>query len=104
MGAMSLRSSLVIAVLALSACSTPPGHYPSLQPRAAEAIDPRVEVERPINDRPVGPAIAAQLPELVSEAQAGDAAFAPAIAHAEQLASAAGAPQSESWIAAQEAL
>ena len=100
-----MRTGLsILALAALAACSSTGGPYPSLQPRAAEAIDPRVEVERPINDRPVSASIAAQLAELVSEAQAGDAAFAPAIAHAEQLASAAGAPQSESWIAAQEAL
>lgn len=100
-----MRTGLsILAFAALAACSSMGGPYPSLQPRAAEAIDPRVEVERPINDRPVSAGIAAQLAELVSEAQAGDAAFAPAIARAEQLASAAGAPQSESWIAAQEAL
>ena len=49
----------------------PGGPYPSLQPRAAEAIDPRVPVERPINDRPITPALAARLAELVSQARAG---------------------------------
>jgi hypothetical protein len=57
-----------------------------------------------MNDRPVRPALAAQLAALVDQARGGEAAFGPAAAEAERLASAAGAPQSESWIAAQEAL
>jgi hypothetical protein len=63
-----------------------------------------VPVERPINERPVKVALAAQLAQLVGEAQAGDAAFDPMASQAERLARAAGAPQSEGWIAAQEAL
>jgi hypothetical protein len=101
---MSLRSSFLVALLAPSACSTPPGNYPSLQPRAAEGIDPRVPVERPMNDRPVAPALASRLAQLVALAHNGDAAFEAAANEAERLASAAGAPQSESWISAQEAL
>jgi hypothetical protein len=95
---------LLIVLLLLGGCGSPGGPYPSLRPRAAEAIDPRVPVERPVNDRPVTPALAARLAELVSQARGGDAAFEPAAATAERLAAAAGAPQSESWIAAQEAL
>src|SRR5436305_1763295 len=41
---------------------------------------------------------------LVSEARSGDAAFEPVIAQAERLTASAGAPQSESWVAAQEAV
>ena len=67
-------------------------------------IDPRVQPVRPVNDRPVAPALAAQLAALVDQARAGDSAFGPAAAEAERLAAIAGAPQSESWIAAQEAL
>ncbi len=48
--------------------------------------------------------LAAHLAALVDQAQSGDAAFNDAAAIAERLASAAGAPQSESWIAAQQAL
>jgi hypothetical protein len=94
----------LLLILTLAACASPGGPYPSLQPRAAEAIDPRVPIERPMNDRPVTPGLATRLAELVSQAQAGDAAFAPAADQAERLAAAAGAPQSEGWIAAQEAL
>ena len=99
-----MRSAALLTILALGACSTAGGPYPSLQPRAAEAIDPRLEPVRPMNDRPLTPALAAQLAQLIGEARAGDAAFEPAIAQAERLAADAGAPQSESWIAAEQAL
>jgi hypothetical protein len=99
-----MRKALLLSTAALAACSSAGGPYPSLQPRSAEAIDPRVPVDRPINDRPVAPAVASRLAELVGEAHAGEAAFEPVAAQAERLASAAGAPQSESWIAAQVAL
>ncbi|MGN6057389.1 MAG: hypothetical protein ACTHOI_02245 [Sphingomicrobium sp.] len=91
-------------LVALSACSTPGGPYPSLEPRAGEAVDPRLPVDRPINDRPVTPVLASRLADLVTQARQGDAAFDSAAAQAERLAAAAGAPQSEGWIAAQEAL
>lgn len=99
-----MRKPLILTVLVLGACSSPGGPYPSLQPRAAEAIDPRIQPVRPMNDRPVAPALASQLAALVAQARGGEAAFGTAIADAERLASSAGAPQSESWIAAQEAL
>ncbi len=92
------------AIASLGACAAPGGPSPSLQPRAAEAVDPRVPVSGSVNDRPVSPALAARLRELVAQAQSGDAAFAPLAERAEQLASGAGAPQSESWTVAQEAL
>jgi hypothetical protein len=93
-----------LTVLALSACTAPGGPYPSLQPRAAEAIDPRVPVVRPVNDRPAGTVLTERLAALVRQAESGDAAFDGAATAAEKLAAAAGAPQSEGWIAAQEAL
>ena len=99
-----MRRMAVLSIAALSACSAPGGPYPSLQPRAAEAIDPRVPVVRPINDRPVTPALASRLSTLVDDAASGDATFDRAAFEAERLAAAAGAPQSEGWIAAEEAL
>jgi hypothetical protein len=99
-----MRSIGYLPLLALAACAAPGGPYPSLQPRAAEAIDPRVPVVRPVNDRPVTAALASRLASLVNQAQAGQAAFGDAAAAAERLAAAAGPRQSESWIAAQEAL
>lgn len=99
-----MRRPLFVTILLLSACTSPGGPYPSLQPRSAESIDPRIEPTRPLNDRPVTPALASQLAQLVAEAHAGDSDFQPAAANAERLAAAAGAPQSEGWVAAQEAL
>jgi hypothetical protein len=98
----SVLSTPVIA--ALAACTAPGGPPPSLQPRAAEAIDPRVPIVRPANDRPVDPALASRLAELVRQARAGDAAFRAAAEQAERLAASAGAPQSEGWVVAQQAL
>jgi hypothetical protein len=103
---MRTRISLVIASLGLvTACSTPPeGPTPSLAPRAAEAIDPRIPIPSEV---PVGPAdasLAAHLSALVDQAQAGDAAFRGVVGNAERLAAAAGKQQSETWIAAQQAL
>lgn len=100
-----IRAFAPLLILILAAgCAEVGGPYPSLQPRAAEAIDPRLPVERPVNDRPVTPAIAARLAELAGVARGGDAAFVPLAGEAERLAAAAGAARSESWIAAQEAL
>ena len=99
-----MRFAALLPIVLLCACSSPGGPYPSLQPRAAEAVDPRVPATRPMNDRPVTPALTARLAGLVDQARSGDAAFASAASDAERLAAGAGAPQSESWITAQEAL
>jgi len=100
----AMRSSISIGSLLLLAGCASSNAPPSLLPRPAEAIDPRVEVVRPMNDRPVNAELASRLAALVGQARDGDAAFGPAAAQAQRLASAAGAPHSESWIAAQEAL
>ncbi|MEO7634971.1 MAG: hypothetical protein ABIS38_04920 [Sphingomicrobium sp.] len=100
---MSRTFSLLLCLLA-TGCAQSGGPYPSLQPRAAEAVDPRVPVERPVNDRPVTAALAARLFALVAEARGGDGAFASLIDQADRLAAASGPMQSEGWIAAQEAL
>jgi len=99
-----MRRLALVPLVALGACSAPGGPYPSLQPRAAEAIDPRVPVIRPVNDRPTTPSLAARLSSLVEEARSGAASFDSAAAEAERLSAVAGAPQSEGWITAQQAL
>jgi hypothetical protein len=99
-----MRSALLLTILTLAACAPAGGPFPSLQPRASEEIDPRVAVVRPMNERPVTASLAARLAELVAQAQSGDAAFDPLADQAERLAAAAGAPQSETWVAAQQAL
>jgi len=99
-----MRWAALIPIVVVGACSSSGGPYPSLQPRAAEQIDPRLPIERPMNDRPVTPALAAQLRALVDQARGGEAAFDSAVSRAEQLAASAGAPQSDGWVVAQEAL
>jgi len=64
-----MRWTSLVPLIAVAACSAPGGPYPSLQPRAAEAIDPRVPVVRPLNDRPVTASLAAQLSALVDQAR-----------------------------------
>ncbi len=100
----TLSCSLLIIVTVLGACSTPRGPYPSLQPRPAETIDPRIPVEKPMNDRPASPALASRLAELVAHARSGDNDFQTAADQAERLAASAGRPQSENWVVAEEAL
>jgi hypothetical protein len=77
---------------------------PSLAPRAAEAIDPRL----PIVDRsaalPADPALAAALRGIAEPAFAQARNVDAAIGRAEALAGSAGLAGSESWIAAQQAL
>lgn len=99
-----MRKAPIVTVFLLAGCSAPGGPYPSLRPRAAEAVDPRVPVSRPLNNRPVNGTLAARLGALVAEARRGEAAFDEAAASAERIASTAGPRQSESWIAAEEAL
>ena len=97
--------SLAIIVLGLlGACSTPSGPYPSLAPRAAEAIDPRVPIPSEVRIGPADANLRAHLAALIDQAQAGDSQFEAAAANAERLAQAAGPPQGESWVAAQQAL
>ena len=97
------KPAAILPLMLLSACAS--GNAPpSLLPRAAEAIDPRIPVVKPMNDRPVDPALAAHLAELVTQAQSSDAEFQPAAAEAQRLAETAGEAQSESWILAEQAL
>ena len=100
-----MRSSAVSLVLALTACSAPGvGPEPSLAPRPAEAIDPRVPI--PADGPPgiVDTALALRLEGLVAEARAAAPTFGAREAEATRLAAAAGPRSSESWIAAQQAL
>ena len=101
-----MRTALALAVLPLIAsCSGPgPGIEPSLAPRAAESIDPRVPIPDSVPVGPVDPALAARLAALRSEALAGEPRFNALAAEATRLAASAGPVSSESWIAAQQAL
>jgi hypothetical protein len=97
--------SLAIALSGLlGACSAPSGEYPSLAPRAAEAIDPRVPIPNEVKIGPADPNLSAHLAALIDQAQAGDSQFEAVAADAERLAAAAGSPPGEAWVAAQQAL
>ena len=102
-----MRRLLLFSILPvmLAACSAPDAPAPSLAPRAAEAIDPRIEPAGvPIPAKPVDSALAEALTSLVAQAIDGNTAFDTAADRAERMVASAGATQSESWIAAQEAL
>lgn len=87
----------------LSAC-TAATDAPSLAPRSAEAIDPRVPVPEPTISRTPSAALVRQLEALVAQAVAGDQAFTPLADRASQLADSAGQKESETWVVAQQAL
>lgn len=101
-----MRHLIIIAAsLSLLACTTTDiGPEPSLAPRAAESIDPRVPVAPTEAIDQLEPSLAALLADAVAKAEAGRAEFAERAATADRLASGAGAVASESWIAAQAAL
>ena len=99
-----MRSALLPLLLVLSACAASTVNAPSLAPRPAEAIDPRLPVEGPALPADANPQLVGQLNALIAQAIAGDETFRSAAAQAERLAAAAGAPRSESWIVAQQAL
>ena len=67
-------------------------------------IDPRVPVVATTVPRPVDPTLTSRLAALISKARQSEGAFVVAAGEAQRLAGAAGPPQSEAWIAAQQAL
>ena len=101
-----MRPTLCLAILLAplaASCAAPRG-YPSLAPRAAEAIDPRVPIEATPSPGTVDARTASALAAAVASAHGGISGFEQLIGAAEALSAAAGAAQSESWIAAQQAL
>ena len=99
-----LTTPLLLALVALTGCARSGLVPPSLAPRTAEAIDPRLPVERALVERPVSNTMRARLSDLIGAARTGEAAFRAALGPAERAAAAAGPARSESWISAQEAL
>ena len=100
-----MNRALIIVIALAAGCSTPShGPEPSLAPRAAEAIDPRL----PIVDAPpagsVDPVLASRLQALVASVQAAAPGFEASEVEASRQAAAAGPMASESWIAAEQAL
>lgn len=95
---------VIVAILA-TACARPNiGPEPSLAPRAAEAIDPRVAIPSEVPVGEVDPALASRLAALVGEVHAASPRFNMLRDEADRLAAAAGPATSESWIAAQQAV
>ena len=90
--------------LVVAGCATSNSSEPSLAPRTAEAIDPRLPIASEPALGPVDPALAARLGQLVADGKQGARTFAAALPAAEALAAAAGPSESESWILAQQAL
>ncbi len=80
------------------------GPAPSLAPRAAEAIDPRVPIPDTMPAGPVDPGLTARLQELAAQVSGGVPLFDARLGEAQRLAAVAGPEASESWIAAQQAL
>lgn len=95
----------LLALSLLAACSVPnAGPEPSLAPRPAEAIDPRVPIPADVPAGTADQALVARLGELVSQVRAGTPAFDARLEEASRLASAAGPEASEGWVVAQSAL
>jgi hypothetical protein len=95
----------LLAAVALASCSTPrTAPEPSLAPRAAEAIDPRVPIPDTVPSGPVDPALASRIDSLLAEARSGIPAFEAKEAEASRLSANAGPVSSEGWVAAQQAL
>jgi hypothetical protein len=100
-----MRSLPLLLLLPLvAACSTTPSPEPSLAPRPAEAIDPRLPVTEALPAGPADPVLAGRLSALVAEVRSAEPAFAAREAEASRLAAAAGPVASEGWIAAEQAL
>lgn len=95
--------ALLLIIPALAGCAASE-IAPSLAPRPAEAIDPRVPVPQAPVSTEASPALREQLDVLVASALAGEQAFQGAIGNAQRLAAVAGARESERWVVAQQAL
>jgi len=99
-----MRLILLLALTFVASACSAPGVYPSLTPRTAEGIDPRVPIDAAPSAGTLDARTSAALREAVSDARRGIAEFNRLATAAAGLAAAAGPRQSESWIAAQQAL
>lgn len=95
--------ALPLAAL-VAACATSDLDPPSLEPRAAEALDPRLPVVEDSAPRPVDGALRARLDALLAEAETEARVFDILAAGSVAEIEAAGAPGSESWTQATELL
>jgi len=93
-----------LAAAALAAGCTPKGEFPSLALRPIEAEDPLAEPVRSPPVVAVDPALRERAADLLALARRGESAFDAAYRPAAAAARAAGAPGSESWVVAQQAI
>ena len=100
---MAMRFLTILPLAALAACSAPAVNPPSLAPRAAENLDPRLPVAAKPVSTAVDPDVSARITELLGVIRDGDSRFQAQASGVERLAVAAGPARSESWIAAHEA-
>ncbi len=92
--------------LAAAACAAP-GPYPSLAVRDVErryAAEQAAVPEPPPPLPPADAALAERVRALIAEARRGQAAFAAELDVARAAVAAAGAPQGEAWVLAQQAV
>jgi hypothetical protein len=99
-----MKRALPLLTLFVSACASNAVAEPSLAPRAAESVDPRVPVPDTSGELPASADVQAQLDRLLGDARNAQGSADAAITQAEAAAARAGAPQGESWIAAQQLL
>lgn len=88
----------------LAGCSSATSVEPSLAPRTAEAIDPRLPIDEAAVAGSVSPELASQLAVLTGAVRAAVPTFEARRSEAHRLAVGAGPVASESWIAAEQAL
>jgi hypothetical protein len=101
--APSKLAALLAAPPFLAACAAP-GPYPSLEPRPIEKALAESEEEPAAPVRADDPGLDARIAPLVAEARRGAAEFQAALPAAQKAAAGAGAPESDSWVEAQQAL
>ena len=97
-------SLLFVAIAASLAACAAPGPYPSLEPRPIEKALAETEEEPAEAPLPDEAGLPARIAALTAEVRRGQREFNSALPAARAAAERAGAPESESWIEAQQTL
>lgn len=95
-----MRLAVLPSLVLLAGCAAPQEAYPSLAPRAGEAVDPRLAVA-PLAARAADPAVAGWLAAAERRAEEAHARFRAVAARTPPVA---GVPGSGSWVDGQERL
>jgi hypothetical protein len=99
-----MRDFALLLLLSLLAGCAESGQFPSLAQRPIERELPPPDVDPKVAPVADDPAIAARIAAFLAQAHQSQAEFEATLPAAEAAARRAGAPESESWILAQEAL